>query len=185
MSFFACKPKSREAIQRECLVVRKALGLLHRCCVPIVSILEQAVPLVFDRYSFSVVSDSELPGVEAKFNPLTATIRVRESVYLEAVEGSPHHRFTLAHEFGHMLTLSEIPDDDPMAGFYRRERAAPTKAYYDPEWQAYEFAADFLAPVPMVAGLDATEIAERFGVSQTVARRQLGKVELIGQLALI
>ncbi len=184
MSFYACKPKSRADIQRECLMVRKALGLLHRCCLPIVSILEHAVPLVFERYSFLVVPDSELPGAEAKFNPAAATIRVRESVYLKAVEGHPRHRFTLAHEFGHMLTLAEIPDDDPRAGFFRRESAVPSKAYYDPEWQACEFAADFLAPVPMVAGLAPAEISERFGVSRTVARRQLGKVESIGPLAL-
>lgn len=173
---FVCKPKSKRNIQDECLLVRRALGIEGRRHVPIVSILEQAVPLVFDGFTFAVVSDMELPDAEAKANPATESIRVRESVYLAAVDGNPRSRFTLAHEFGHLLTLSEIPDNDPRAGFFRKERAAPSKRYLDPEWQADEFAADFLAPVPMVRGLGDAEVAESFGVSLTVARRQLAKV---------
>lgn len=174
---FVCKPKSKRNIQDDCLLVRKALGMQDRRRVPIVAVLERAIPLAFEDFSFAVVPDAELPDAEAKANPATQSIRVRESVYLAATNGNPRARFTLAHELGHLFTLSEIPDDDPRAGFFRRERNAPSKAYLDPEWQADEFAADFLAPVPMVRGLSTAEVAESFGVSITVAMRQLRKVD--------
>lgn len=174
---FVCKPKSKKNIQDECMLVRKALGIQDRRMVPIVAVLERAIPLAFEDFSFAVVSDLELPDAEAKANPATQSIRVRESVYLAATNGNAHSRFTLAHELGHLFTLSEIPDNDPRAGFFRRERNAPSKAYLDPEWQADEFAADFLAPVPMVQGLSTAEIAESFGVSMSVAIRQLRKVD--------
>ena len=76
------------------------------------------------------------------------------------------YRFTLAHEFGHMvLHNSEVQ------GFPRAiSRESNHKPFRDSEWQADAFAAELMMPAERARGLSAEEIARRFGVSLQAAR---------------
>ena len=118
-----------------------------------------------------VVDDNELSSAFAQTLP-NGIIRVRESIYNNAIDGNGHARFTIAHEIGHFIMhrkqmhMARKADDD-------------TKIYCDSEWQADEFAGRLLVPTKDLKQYSniytADEIAERYGVSASCAEVRLRK----------
>lgn len=90
-------------------------------------------------------------------------MRIREDVYIGAIQGRPRDRFTLCHELGHFLL--HTPE---RVTFPRGD----VPAYMNPEWQANVFAAELMAPHSLVKGMTADEIALRCGMSITAAEIQ-------------
>lgn len=124
--------------------------------------------------------DQELPrGIEACWVPDTVTLTIRESVYVAACQGVPRALFTVAHELGHLILAHRRP------AFNRQTQRHSFEVWEDSEWQADQFAAELLMPLPqMIAtGLQsADQIAGVFGVSVPAAGRRLKQLRKRGDI---
>lgn len=130
----------------------------------VIAFLEHKLPVAFEHFRLEIVEDDELPGREAEMCPTGFCIRVRESVYMKAMEGDCHSRFTLAHEAGHFFLhrFQHLAFGLPLHGIN-------TPAYCNSEWQANTFARYFLVPDSRASGLDVSQVELLFGVSKPVA----------------
>ncbi len=130
--------------------------------------------------TYDVVPASMLPdGVEACCMPEGGVIFLSEGTYDGACKDSPRARFTVIHELGH-LALSH-------ARAFHRETAgfAAIKPYEDSEWQANQFAAEFLMPMEDIRRkrLSApTHLVMEYQVSETAANRRLRQLKKQGVL---
>ena len=160
--------KSRWDLRRLALSIRKALHCEDKLYFPIVELLdvfEETLP----NFSYEIVDDRYLPsGLHAETDIATGEVRIKESVYDGARQGSGRDRMTITHEFAHYMTLCFV-------GFklYRSFGDEPVKPYNDPEWQAKCLAGELLIPHHLIGGMTEWEIAEKCGVSETAARYQM------------
>jgi Zn-dependent peptidase ImmA (M78 family) len=107
-------------------------------------------------------------------------------IWLNATEGAPRRRFTLAHELGHWVCQHL---DGKSASVYCRAadvQPEPTAADRALEREANVFAAELLMPEAAVReewrpGSETTEIAARFGVSIQAMSWRLYGFELISE----
>ncbi len=105
----------------------------------------------------------------AKYEPITQTLKVRDSVYDGAFNDNTRDRFTIAHEIGHAILHTNVTQS------YARFNQKP-KAFEDPEWQANEFAANLLLPLNDISSTDnAYHLSNKYNVSIDVANIQLSK----------
>lgn len=137
---------------------------------PVVSFLEMILS-AWD-YEMDIVPDEDMESTYAETIPSLKIFRIRESVYENAINGSPRDRFTIAHEIGHLFL-----HDDITVSFARNEKTIP--AYKDPEWQANTFAAELLVPHSHISGMTAEEISKKYSVSKKVAQIQASFVSKI------
>lgn len=118
------------------------------------------------KFEYEIVEDHELYNKYAETDILNKIIKIRESVYLGASKGNVRDRFTIAHELGHFILHS-------IGGFSLARHIEKIEVYENPEWQANTFAGEFLVPTSFIKDLSEEEIANRYGVSKTVAKIQL------------
>lgn len=130
----------------------------------IIKVLEHKMPEVCPAFRYEIVEPLELPDREAEMNPLELCIRIREDVYLKAMDGDGHCRFTVAHELGHFF----LHRMQPLA-FGRKAENGNIPTFQNSEWQADVFARNLLAPFSMTRGMVPNQIALLFGVSKEVA----------------
>lgn len=130
----------------------------------IVRVLEFRMPEAFPGFRYEIVDSCEMPDREAEMNPSEFCIRIQEPIYIKAMKGDGHCRFTLAHELGHFF----MHRTQPLA-FGHRAINGNIPPYMNSEWQADIFARNLLAPFSMTRGLCAQEIETLFGVSRNVA----------------
>lgn len=129
------------------------------------------------RYSVTldVVEDGdrELPrDVEACWVPDTVTLYIKGSVYRAACRREARALFTVAHELGHLALAHR-------RGAFNRETNVRCEIWEDSEWQANQFAAEFLMPLDLIrqAGLrSAAQIEQMFGVSAQAAETRFNKL---------
>jgi len=141
--------------------------------VDVIGLLEHVLPKFGVDWEY--LKESEMGDVEGNTYPSHTTIELREDVYLEACDDNGRARFTVAHEFGHLF-LEHKP-------VYSR-RSGPHEIYEDSEWQANQFAAEFLMPVELVRQYCSGphDIMTVFGVSWEAADlrwRKLKKERLL------
>lgn len=124
-------------------------------------------------------SDRELPrGVEACWVPDIVTLIIKDSVYRGACRRDPRALFTVAHEFGHLALAHR-------RGAFNRDTSVRCEIWEDSEWQANQFAAEFLMPLNLIrqAGASsATQIAQMFGVSGQAAETRFNKLRGRGEV---
>lgn len=145
--------------------LKEGLNYENPLYFPIVEFIE-ILPFIDTSFSYDYVSDNELPNAYAQYIPLENVMRIRETVYDNAIKNNGRDRFTLAHELGHYILHSDIDS----LSFARSLQKVP--AYRDPEWQANTFASMLLMnpqyikdlTVPQIAGycrtsLQAAEVA--------------------------
>ena len=161
MNSFSVSPMSRRNIRKLVTEFRKMFGLEKELRFPIVEFIEWVLGQL--GLEFEVVSISEMPNAYGITNPGTDSMKIREDVYVGAVNGNPRDRFTLCHELGHYLI--HFPDRVTFA----RGTVPP---YMNPEWQANAFAGELMAPYDLVKDMSAEEIAEQCGMSITAATIQ-------------
>lgn len=161
-------PRTRENIRRDTFLFRKKLGMEQTAYFPIVRFLELVLPQSDPTFSFEVVEDEELRGIQAEYIPHLNTIRVKNSVYEGATDNNWWARSTLAHELGHYYY-----HDEHSVRYAKLDLGQRIPPDYDPERQANIFAAELLAPLHLIKGLTAPQISKTFGVSRTIANRQL------------
>ena len=163
----AC-PRDRDSIRRDAYLLRAKLGLKNQLYFPIVGFLENTLPVVDPSFCLEVVEDEELPGRQAEYIPMDNAIRVKCSVYEAAVDGHWWARSTLAHELGHYYY-----HDEQSVRYAKRDVLTAVPVDEDPERQANIFAAELLAPINLIEGMDERTIGTRCLVPYEVAKRQL------------
>lgn len=166
---FRVSPRSIADIRETAKRARAALNF--RWPVALDRFLEK---LVIYSITVDVVENHGVlpPGVEACWVPEDLTLYLTERVYKAACNNEPRALFTVFHEMGHALlghrrTLNrEIP-------------GLEIKRFEDSEWQADQFAAEFLMPLDEIVRYNlATEgqLMSRFGVSMDAARVRLKRL---------
>lgn len=135
---------------------------------PVVRFLENILPILIPDFQLEIVPREEMGNKHGETYPSKNLIRIREDVYMNAVEGNGRDRLTIAHEIGHLL----LHDDDSIA-LCRLEPNEKLKPYEDPEWQADAFGGELLASSYLIRGLTSAEVQVKCGVSEAAANVQL------------
>ncbi|KLV40575.1 MULTISPECIES: ImmA/IrrE family metallo-endopeptidase [Aeromonas] len=169
------KPLSSGFIQKEVEKIREFIKLyspesVDNGRIDIVRFLE--VLHNHGQITIEYCENEELVAEYAKATPSMQSIKVRSSVYLDALDGNPRARFTLAHELGHLVLhhniVPEFAHSQAMSFFDYTE---------DVEWQANEFASWLLVDPNNAEYLkNPRAIANHFGVSLEVAMYQTDKL---------
>lgn len=161
-------PRSRDSIRSDTYLLRCKLGLKDIPYFPIVHFLENVLTEIDPSFTFEILEDQQLPGVQAEYLPQSNTIRVRQSVYDAAAEGNWWPRSTLAHELGHYCY-----HDEKNVRFAKLDPFQKVPPDFDPERQANVFAAELLVPINLIQGMSYEKVGRVCGVSYTIAKRQL------------
>lgn len=169
---FRVIPMSDCDIRMAATNVRKLFCTVEHHLFDIVRVIELKMPKIYPRFHLEITSDSDLPDREAEFDPITWAMRIRESVYLAALEGDGHCRVTLAHELAHFfLHRFQRPT------FGRSAENGQVPYCENSEWQADTFARHLLAPKHLAVGLSIAQIMVMFEVSRKLALIVSGKKE--------
>jgi len=172
---FRVSPRSIADIRETATRARAALDF--RWPVPLGRFLER---LLIYSITYDVVENRGAlpPGVEACWVPENLTLYLTNRVYNEACANDPRALFTVFHEMGHALlghrrTLNrEVPGRE-------------IKTYEDSEWQANQFAAEFLMPLEEIVRYNLTtegQLMSRFGVSMAAARIRLSRLRRAAEI---
>lgn len=156
-------PRSRKEIRRIANLIRKEFEVENEFCFPIVEIIEYLGADENFPFDYEIVDSGEMTDTYGVTNTTVNLMRIRENVYEGAIRGNPRDRFTLCHEFGHLVLHQ--PES---VGFARGK----VPAYCDPEWQANTFAAELMAPVDLIKDMDTDEICKLCRVSYSCAEIQ-------------
>ena len=168
MNCYKAAPISRNDIRRFIRHLKKKVGLENELYFPILSFVENILPILIPDFQFEVVPVAEMGNKHGETYPTKNLIRIREDVYLRAAAGEGRDRLTIAHEVGHLF----MHEDDCIALC----RLAPTeklKPFEDPEWQANAFGGELLASSYLIKGITIYEVSEKCGVSVSAAEIQL------------
>lgn len=166
MANYKAKPLSRKKIQDVALSLRQMLSVSLEDSFPVVKFFEFILPSL--GYELEICGISEMPKEYALTFPEKNLVKIREDVYVRAVDENPRDLFTLAHEIGHIIF-----HDNMSISFARSDEKI--KVFEDPEWQANTFAAELLAPSCAIKGMLIEEIMNIYKCSRQVATIQLSK----------
>lgn len=171
MNCYKASAISRKNIQDYIYHLKKAVGMEDILYFPIIVFLENILPILIPEFQLEIVPVEEMGNKHGETYPSKNLIRIREDVYLRAIDGLGRDRLTIAHEIGHLL----MHEDDSIALC----RLAPNerlKAFEDPEWQANAFGGELLASTYLIRGMSAEEVSKKCGVSIDAAKVQLRAV---------
>ena len=163
---------SRRDIRRFVRRIKVMTGLEYVHYFPIIQFLEFVLPALIPGFVLEIVPVNEMGNKHGETYPGKNLIRIREDVYLRALEGNGRDRLTIAHEIGHLL----LHDDDSIA-LCRLAPDEKLKAYEDPEWQANAFGGELLASSYLIKGLSVHEVSEKCGVTKSAAPIQLNALK--------
>lgn len=166
---YISEPLQREDLRALAKVIRKSFQSENMVYVPVISILETIMPLLFSNFSYEYVSKDEFPERKhAETDILNHIIRIREDIYLGAINGCGRDRMTIMHEIAHYILLVICG-----VKFERNFENIAVPTYRDPEWQAKALAGEIMCPHDLIQGFSAYEISEKFGVSIQAAKYNL------------
>ncbi|WP_308698804.1 ImmA/IrrE family metallo-endopeptidase [uncultured Thomasclavelia sp.] len=155
-------PLSREKICSLASIVRKQCGVGNNLYFPVVQVIEWGL-CGSDEFNYIIVPDDEMRDIYGTTNTAENIMKIREDVYIGAINGNTRDRFTLCHELGHYLL------HQPQLISYARGNVP---IYCQPEWQANTFAAEIMAPHNLIVGLSVEEISDKCGISYSAAKIQ-------------
>lgn len=165
-------PKSGSLIAKKahlCIDVFKETMSMITESVPIVMVLEQLQHQ--ELLELHIVEDEELGDDYAITLPAKNQMLIRNSIWEGASNGGGFERFTLAHEFGHLLLHK---DETP--SFARS--VVKHKIYEDAEWQADYFASELLIDSrKLKICMSVEDVMKKFGVSRAAAKCRLNKLK--------
>lgn len=167
---------STQEIRETALMCRHTLRIKRG--VRAVDIIEMVLPEVLDGFEYEIISRHELGDHHARTYPDRNLIQIREDVYNNAcnlnratVNQCGRDNFTLAHELGHLFLHKGA------IGLARGNINRPHERYKDSEWQADQFAAEFLMPYDQIhVGMTAESIQKMFLVSRAAAQNRLSYI---------
>lgn len=159
---------SAKQIEAVAIAVRRSLGLENKQLFCMGNFYDLAQEH-FKGFSYQVVPCSELPDDLALAYPSKGHIKIREDIFDRACSGNGMARFTMAHEFGHLVLHSGIP--------LHRSFETGMKPYLNSEWQADEFAGVLLIPTTLLSMDNSIEAnSELFGVSPKAAGVRINNI---------
>ena len=173
MSDYYAQTVSRNDLRQLAFLVRKEFGYEDVWWIPVEKLLDQMCE-AFDDLSYEIVEDSkwEDKTSHADTDILNNTIRIKESVFINACEGNGRDRMTIAHEIAHYILICVIG-----VKLYSRKSKSKLDACNDPEWQAKCLAGELLIPYYKIKQCKekptATMIERLCGVSYDAAKYQL------------
>lgn len=162
-------------IRTRSLAVRKQLVRKNAPFFEMASFIDQLheYGIIYD-----VVDSSDLPnGIEACCLPEQRLITLSEDTYKKACEDEPRARFTVIHELGHILLAHTRT--------FHRDNGGVIAAFEDSEWQANQFAAEFLMPLDHMAQERITQVDHlifAYQVSAPAAERRIAQLTKRGEL---
>lgn len=165
---YIAPPKTRESIRKDVFKIRRAAGFIKEPFFPIVTFLENSLPIIDPSFHLEVVQDKHMMGRLAAYYPALNVIYMRESVYNGACEDHYWHRMTLAHELGHYFYHGT-----EQICLARLNKGEKIPSNCDPERQAEIFAAELLMPPNVIKGYDYKQVADLCGVSFKAAKIQV------------
>ena len=140
--------------------------------------LVEVFPIYFPKCVIVIVPDEEMEDgtpTTIEENLLdetgTYTIRIKESVYERAYNGSGGDRMHIVHEMAHYILIEEYSFKPLTARSYGRDIVV----HYKPcsmEWQAKALAGEIMMPYEMTAGMAACEISKKCGISLEAAAKR-------------
>ena len=163
---------SRDEIRKYVRLLKKNVGLEYELYFPILSFVENILPILIPDFQFAVVPEAEMGNKHGETYPSKNLIRIREDIYLRAAAGEGRDRLTVAHEVGHLF----LHEDDSIA-LCRLEPGDKLKPYEDPEWQADAFGGELLASSYLIEGMNSREVEKMCGVSADAAKVQLKSIK--------
>lgn len=164
---------STQEIRDTALTCRRALGITRG--VRAVDIIEMILPEVLDGFEYEIKYRYELEEHHARTYPDRNLIQIREDIYDNAcrlsratVNQCGRDNFTLAHEIGHLFLHRGA------IGYARGNVDTSHERYEDSEWQADQFAAEFLMPYDQIhLGMTVSAIQQMYLVSRAAAQNRL------------
>lgn len=128
------------------------------------------------KASFQVYESKDNSKDEAFTNGKTNTIYLSRTTYEELKDESSHRRFTVAHEFGHLLLHTSVRSRAVNGVDFRRQ--AQVFGVSKEELEANYFASTFLMPTDLVRQCGcASQLALKCGVSNSAAQIRIETVE--------
>lgn len=166
-------PRSIKDIRYVARSARILFGLQDLKC-NVVGILEIFGSFLLPEFSFEIVDDydSSMQGKWAETFPDKKLIRVKNSVYERACKQDGQARYTLAHELGHLFLQHKVINNS----FSRCNSKKNVPIYYDSEWQADIFAAEFLMPFDLVKNMSIEHIVKNCGVTKSAAETRWRRI---------
>jgi hypothetical protein len=151
--------------------VKEALGLSGQAALPMQDILEFGLPRLLPDFVYDVKSRGEMGQNLGLAAPDDDYICLREDVYDGLIVGDGMDRFTVAHEIGHLI----LHQRENLVFARGERRLSPLS---NPEWQANNFAAEFLMDSRLCAHItDETEMCRRFSVSMSAAKNRIRNIQ--------
>ena len=166
--------RNRKRLRKEAYILRMRFGLDKVKKFPVMEFLELAMPQIDEEFMLVPVEDDELKGRAAETIPTEHVIRVKQSVYDAACQGSYWARTVMAHELGHYMLHGEKT--------VAYAHAAPGERIPDEinaERQADIFAAELLAPVHLVDETSDYLVSKHFGITLGMARSQMNQLRRV------
>ena len=166
---YIAEPIQRTELRSLAKVIRKILQVEDRLYIPVITILEKVMPLLFPNFSYEYVPKEEFPDKKhGETDIVNHIVRIREDVYYGAIDGNGRDRMTVMHEIAHYLLLVICG-----VKFERNFENTDVITYQDPEWQAKALAGEIMCPHELIKSFSADEVAEKCGVSLPAARYNL------------
>ncbi|MCL2665188.1 MAG: hypothetical protein FWE82_06210, partial [Defluviitaleaceae bacterium] len=105
---YIAEPLSRKQLRQLALQLRQLIGFENTPHFPVIVFLENIMPLIFPGFYYEIATESELgANRHGDTDVANMCIRIREDVYIGALEGSGRDRMTIAHEIAHYILLVE------------------------------------------------------------------------------
>jgi hypothetical protein len=163
-----------EEIEKVARKLRAECGYSSEARVDILDIVELKLPILFADFSFVVIEDDlERPDVLALTRVEPLEIVVKDTIYQQAIKESPHARFILAHELGHLILHRNYIH--PLADLLLDQARSPD---INLESQADWFAEAFLLPSEALSCTAPGDISAQYGVPDSVTRERLRRLGL-------
>ncbi|RZM74074.1 hypothetical protein C3B51_20180 [Pseudoalteromonas rubra] len=165
-------PRNKKQIRKDVERLKSIFGLGLAEYVDVIELIDITLPELFPHFSCELVPDKEMADVAGLTVPAEFKIYLKQSVYDKACKDDGQSRFTIAHEVGHLFL-----HDQPLV-LAKQEKPTEHKVWEDTEWQADQFAAEFLMPFESVRKMSThQDIIGTFKVSNKAARCRLSKVK--------
>jgi len=164
------EPTQRITLRAIANKIRELSGYSDHLYFPIIEFVEHKMPTLFPKFHLEIKEREYFPpNVHGETAVADRVIRIREDIYIGAINGIGRDRMTMAHEAGHYILLVAKG-----IKFYRTFEGAEIEAYRDPEWQAKALAGELLCPFHLIKGMAAPQIALACGVSDQAAQYHFG-----------
>jgi len=163
--------RSKDTIRDAAQQLRQRLGVEGEYAPDMVYVLRKLEKLS-PKTTMVLVSDSELPLMEARADPEKRTITIKTSVFDNLKLAEPHARWMVAHELGHLILHHKG------AKYRSTNKSFVVSVEKQQELEAQMFAAAFLLPAELASTFEsAKEIAQRFHVTLEAAKVRLEAFE--------